>query len=227
MFLPLGTDEPIRRRKIPFINLTIVFLNIIIFLYEVYILIALGKAELHSFMMSYGAVPAAILHGQNFFIPFYLTPLTSMFLHGGLTHLGFNMLFLLAFGDNVEDRLGHIRYLFFYILCGFFACFSQILINPSSQIPSIGASGAIAGVLAGYITLFPTGLVRILFFFGPFLQVGRVPALFFILFWFLSQFFSGIASLGVRTAETGGIAYWAHIGGFAAGLIFALLMRKK
>ena len=225
MFAPIGTEEPVPRRRFPVVTAGIIAVNITVFLFELYILFTNGEEALNSFVKSYGAVPAAVVSGQDIQIPFYLTPLTSMFVHAGLAHIGFNMLYLAAFGDNVEDRLGHWHYLLFYLLSGLIAAFAQIAVDPTSQIPSIGASGAIAGVLAGYIVFFPRGIVRLLLFLGFFFIVTRVSAALFIIFWFITQLFIGIASLGVMTAQTGGVAYWAHIGGFAAGLVLALIYK--
>ena len=225
MFVPVGTEETIPRRRFPIVTAIIVLINILVFLFELSILLTGGQEGLSNFFKSYGAVPAAILSGQNIRIPFYLTLFTSMFVHAGIAHLGFNMLYLSAFGDNVEDRLGHLNYLVFYLLSGLAATFAQIAINPAAEIPGVGASGAIAGVLAGYILFFPKGIVRMLLFLGPFITITRVSAMLFIAFWFIMQLFVGVASLGAMTAQTGGVAYWAHIGGFVGGMILALLYR--
>ncbi|MCX9010234.1 MAG: rhomboid family intramembrane serine protease [Candidatus Methanoperedens sp.] len=221
MFVPVGTEEPVPRRRFPVVTASIVALNIIVFLFELSILLTGGEDALSAFFMSYGVVPAAITSGQSIGIPYYLTPFTSMFVHAGIAHLGFNMLYLSAFGDNVEDRLGRLHYVIFYLLSGLAAALAQIAVNPASQVPSVGASGAIAGVLAGYLLFFPTGIVRMLIFLGPFITITRVSAMLFIIFWFFMQLFIGVASLGVMTEQTGGVAYWAHIGGFTAGLVLA------
>jgi membrane associated rhomboid family serine protease len=149
-----------------------------------------------------------------------------MFMHGSISHVGFNMIYLLAFGDNVEDHMGRWRYLLFYFVAGFLASIAQIAVDPASQIPSVGASGAIAGILAAYIVLFPKGTVRMFLFLGPLTRIRRVPALLYVGIWSITQFFNGLGSLGVATAETGGVAYWAHIGGFVAGFGLASLYRK-
>jgi membrane associated rhomboid family serine protease/nucleotide-binding universal stress UspA family protein len=148
-----------------------------------------------------------------------------MFVHGSLTHVGFNMLYLLAFGDNVEDRLGWSAFLGFYLLAGLGSALAQLVVDPASSIATVGASGAIAGVLAAYIVLFPKGRVRVFFFLGPLSRTTRLSALVFVGVWFVTQFFNGVASLGVATAETSGVPYWAHIGGFAGGLVLAFLYR--
>jgi len=147
-----------------------------------------------------------------------------MFLHGGFMHIGSNMLFLWVFGDNVEDRLGHLRYLAFYLLCGLGASAAHIWFNWESSIPSVGASGAIAGVLAGYLLLFPSAQIRTLLFIGVFVTVTRVPAILMIGFWFITQLLSGVAGLG-QTEQTAGVAFWAHIGGFVVGLPLVLALR--
>jgi membrane associated rhomboid family serine protease len=144
---------------------------------------------------------------------------TSMFMHAGWLHLAGNMLYLWIFGDNVEDRFGHLKFLIFYLFCGLTATFVQMAVNPSSNVPNLGASGAIAGVLAAYILMFPQGMVRVMQ--GQ--RVIQVPALVMIGFWIVLQLLSGFGSLGA--ADTGGVAYMAHIGGFAAGLVLAFLFR--
>ncbi|MCL4534047.1 MAG: rhomboid family intramembrane serine protease [Bacteroidetes bacterium] len=221
--MPIGTNERISRRRFPVVTIAIVAVNSIVFLFEMLILFGGGQTALDSFVTAFGVVPAAVTQGQDILIPFYLTPLTSMFVHGGVAHIVFNMLFLLPFGDNVEDRLGHWLYLAFYLVSGLVAAFAQIAVDPASQVPSIGASGAIAGVLAGYLVLFPAGTVRVFVFLWLYATIARVPALMFIGFWFIIQFFSGVGSLGVQTTQTGGVAYWAHIGGFGSGLAMAFV----
>lgn len=225
MFVPVGTEEPVPRRRFPVMTASIVAINIIVFLFELSILLTGGEGALNTFFISYGVVPAAITSGQSIGIPYYLTPFTSMFVHAGIAHLGFNMLYLAVFGDNVEDWLGGLHYLIFYLLSGLIAALAQVAVNPASQIPSVGASGAIAGVLAGYLLFFPKGIVRMLIFFGFFITITRVSAVLFIVFWFIMQLFIGVASLGVMTEQTGGVAYWAHIGGFVAGLALAQLYK--
>jgi len=223
MFIPIGTEEYTPRQRFPIVTLTIVAINVLVFLLEMFLLFAGGEDALGMFITAFGVVPAAVTTGTSIVVPFFLTLFTSMFVHSGLTHIGFNMLYLLAFGDNVEDLLGWWRYLIFYLLTGLIASLAQIAVDPASKIPSVGASGAIAGVLGGYLLLFPRGQVRVLFFLGPLSHVTRVAAIIYIGFWFVTQFFSGVASLGVQTAETGGVAYWAHIGGFVGGMVLMLL----
>jgi membrane associated rhomboid family serine protease len=151
--------------------------------------------------------------------------LVSMFLHGGWAHLLGNMLYLWIFGDNVEDRLGHLKYLVFYLACGWAATLAHAWANPQSAMPAIGASGAIAGVLGAYLVIFPRARVLTLIPLGFFLRLTELPAVIVLGLWFVLQLFSGVASLGARTAEAGGVAWWAHIGGFAVGLAVGFAVR--
>jgi membrane associated rhomboid family serine protease len=150
-----------------------------------------------------------------------------MFVHGGFLHIASNMLYLFVFGDNIEDRFGHLGFAVFYVVCGVAAGLAQVFINPTSTIPSVGASGAIAGVLGAYVLLFPHAQVRTLLILGPFITITRVSAIFLIGFWFVTQLLSGLASLDVMTEQTGGVAFWAHIGGFVAGFAIAMFFRPR
>jgi membrane associated rhomboid family serine protease len=217
-------DYPGDRRSFPWVMLAILILNVLAFGYE----LAMGN-RLEGFFTSAGVVPVEFTQGRPVGDPpplglTWTTLITSMFLHGGLLHIGSNMLYLFVFGDNVEDRLGHGRFLLFYFACGIIAGITHIVFNAGSDIPSIGASGAIAGVLAAYLRLFPQAEVRTLLFIGPFIALPRIQAVFLIGFWFLTQFLSGVLSLGARTEQTSGVAVWAHIGGFVAGLILVQFM---
>src|SRR5919201_7034062 len=213
----------------PWVMLALVLVNILAFLYE------LGQGSennLERLFYSGGVVPVEFTRGQPIGSPpplgiTWLTLITSMFLHGGLLHIGSNMLYLFIFGDNVEDRFGHTRFLLFYFLCGIVAGLTHIVVNAGSDIPSIGASGAIAGVLAAYLRLFPHAQVRTLLLIGPFILIPRIAAAFLIVFWFVTQFISGITSLGAPTDTSGGVAVWAHVGGFIAGLLLVPLMRPR
>ena len=222
-------DYPGPRRTFPWVMLTILAVNIIAFLFE----LALGsEQQLNSLFAAAGVVPVEYTRGLLIGPPppfgiVYLTLITSMFLHGGLLHIASNMLYLFIFGDNVEDRLGHLKFLIFYFLCGIIAGITHIIANAGSDTPSIGASGAIAGVLAAYLRLFPNAQVRTLIFIGPLILVPRIAAAFLIVFWFITQFVSGVTSLGAPTDTSGGVAVWAHIGGFIAGLILIQLMRPR
>ncbi len=225
MLLPIGTQEYPRRRGLPTVTLTLVAVNLAVFVVELMILLGAGSDALDSFMKAFGAVPAAIVSGQGTAIPPYLTLFTSMFVHASIAHVGGNMIFLLPFGDNVEDWLGHLLYLVFYLAAGLVAGIAQVVVDPTSTVPSVGASGAIAGVLGGYLVLFPRGIVRVFLLIWLFVQITFIPALLFIGFWFVLQLFSGVGSLGADTSQTGGVAYWAHVGGFAFGMLGAFLAR--
>lgn len=221
----MGTEEIIPRRTFPAVTAIIVVINILVFLYQAFILITEGEEGLNAMIQAVALVPGLVTSGQSVVLPFYLTFFTAMFVHGGLLHIASNMIYLVVFGDNVEDLMGPILYIFFYLLCGLAASVAQIAADPTSMIPNVGASGAIAGVLAGYILLLPTGTVRILFFLPPFSRIARIPALFFISLWFILQIFGGAMSLGA-SSESGGVAYWAHVGGFLAGLALAFVYKQ-
>ena len=205
---PIGDDNS-TRRGVPLVTYALIVLNFLFFLVE------LSGGE--PFILQWAFVPSRFLANP---VGDLLTLFTSMFMHGGWVHLGGNMLYLWIFGDNVEDRLGHGKYLVFYLLCGLAATFAQLAFSMGSNIPNLGASGAIAGVLGAYLVMFPQGRVRVL-------QGQRVipmPALIVIGFWFVLQLFSGIGSIA-NTADTGGVAYMAHIGGFIAGFVLTYLLR--
>ena len=225
MFAPVGTEEIVPRRTFPVATAAIVTINILVFLYQAFILITQGEESLNAMIQAVALVPGLVSEGQSVVLPFYLTIFTAMFVHGGLLHIASNMVYLAVFGDNVEDLMGPGLYLVFYLLCGLGASLLQIAADPASMIPNVGASGAIAGVLAGYILLLPTGTVRILFFLPPFSRIARIPALFFISLWFILQIFSGVMQLGA-SAESGGVAYWAHVGGFLTGLALAFVYKQ-
>lgn len=206
--LPIGDDNS-TRRGVPLVTYALIVLNVLFFLVE----LSGGDA----FIMQWAFVPSRFLANP---VADFATLFTSMFMHVGWVHLGGNMLYLWIFGDNVEDRLGQGKYLVFYLLCGLGATFAQLAFSLDSNIPNLGASGAIAGVLGAYLVMFPQGSVRVL-------QGQRVipmPALIVIGFWFVLQLFSGIGSIA-NTADTGGVAYMAHIGGFIAGFVLTYLLR--
>src|SRR5579859_6407882 len=222
-------DYPGERRTFPWVMLTILVLNVIAFVFE----LGVGDTNsLDNLFLAAGIVPVEFTRGVVVGPPPplgmpWVTLFTSMFLHGGLLHIASNMLYLFIFGDNVEDRLGHLRFLIFYFLCGIIAGLTHIAANAGSDTPSIGASGAIAGVLAAYLRLFPHAQVRTLIFIGPIFFFPRIAAAFLIVFWFITQFVSGITSLGAPTDTSGGVAVWAHIGGFIAGLILVQIMQPR
>jgi membrane associated rhomboid family serine protease len=175
---------------------------------------------------AFGAIPHYLMTFQTIQPIHPVTSIfSSMFMHGSLLHLGTNMLFLWIFGNNIEDQLGHVRFIIFYLLCGIIAAYSHALSGPSSLIPMIGASGAVSGVLGAYLLLFPKARVHTLIFLGFFIQVLRLPAVFVIGFWIVIQFINGLVSKGM--ASNGGVAWFAHIGGFIAGIILIRLFISK
>jgi membrane associated rhomboid family serine protease len=224
--IPIGDDNQSRHRP-PVVVVALLIANVAVFVYE----LSLGDFALRRFIQSYGAIPAELTNMRDLpppiDYPVWITVFTSMFMHGGWLHIGGNMLYLWVFGDNVEDAMGHLRFLLFYLLCGVGAAALQIAIDTSSTIPMVGASGAISGVLAAYLVMFPKRRVRVLVFLGIFVTVIALPALLVIGFWIVLQFIVGFASLGPDTAQTDGVAYFAHIGGFLAGLALAFLFRDE
>lgn len=212
--LPLKDNIPTER--FPIVTLILIGINVLVFLYES----SLGQGA-DRFLATYGMTPYEITHGVTLWsrqVPLYATLFTSMFLHAGILHLGGNMLFLWIFGNNVEDSMGRFRFIVFYLMCGLVASLAQIAVGPASDIPNVGASGAIAGVLGGYILLYPKARVTTLVFLGIFITFIEVPAALVLLFWMALQVVSGITGLYSSMAD-GGVAYFAHIGGFIAGLI--------
>jgi|TARA_B110000438_G_scaffold78038_1_gene78197 membrane associated rhomboid family serine protease len=205
MFFPYKDDNP--KVLIPYVNYSIIGINILIFIFQFTTGVKDPEAEA-ILLYTYGLIPV------QFSI---LTTLTSMFLHGGIAHILGNMWFLWIFGDNVESTLGHVRYILFYLLCGFFAALCQVLMNPGSEIPMVGASGAIAGVLGLYMIRFPKARVHVFVFIIIFFTTIRVPAIIVLGFWFFNQLTSGLGSLGLDI--TGGVAWFAHVGGFITGII--------
>jgi membrane associated rhomboid family serine protease len=215
---PIG-DENSGERLRPVVNYGLIALNLIVFLYE----LMLTDSDLSRFIFRWGAVPAEVSNGNR-----VLTIVTSQFLHGGWLHIAGNMLFLWVFGDNVEDVMGHAKYLAFYLLCGCAAALLQVVSSPHSVDPLVGASGAISGVLAAYLVLFPRGKIRTLILLGWIPLIFLFPAWVEIGYWIVLQFLSGLVTLSVTTADTnGGVAYFAHIGGFVAGLLLVLLLRDR
>lgn len=209
--IPFKDDTP--TRTFPFITIGIIILNIAIYLWGL-----LLPADLQKTAYSYGAIPHNLLtFAGNQPIHPAATIFSSMFLHGGLFHVAGNMLYLWIFGDNIEDRLGHFRFLIFYLFAGVVAAYANAAVEAASAIPMIGASGAVSGVLGAYLLLFPHSRVHTLVFFGFFLQVVRIPAYFVIGFWAVIQFLNGLLAQGIL--HQSGIAWFAHIGGFLFGLI--------
>lgn len=239
---PIGDDNSDRTRT-PYITYLLILINILVFVF------LQGMGHNIDFTFAYSAVPGEIISGHDIVtsartipnpytgepetipglgpthIPVYLTLITSMFMHGGLAHIGGNMLYLWIFGDNLENVMGHLRYLLFYLLCGVLAGLSHVLatsfLNQSTLVPSLGASGAISGVLGGYILLFPTRRVRVWFILG----FWAVPAFLAVGIWFVFQVINGVGALGGE--EASGIAYAAHIGGFIAGLVLVKFFARE
>lgn len=215
--IPLS--DSIKSRHFPLATILILALNIYIFYQQ------LISPDIEAFVMQWGFVPAqlALLDTTT-----WLPILTSMFLHGGFVHIISNMLFLWVFADNIEDSMGFFGFLIFYLLCGLVAALAQYAVNPASTIPMIGASGAVAGVLGAYWRLYPHSTIHTLIPIGFFITSADIPASLMIGFWFLTQIFSGYASLSVQTlSDVGGVAFFAHIGGFLAGLILVNIFARK
>ncbi len=203
--------DVIPSRTTPYVTVTLIVANALVFVYQ----FSLGVA-INEFVLYWGHVPAAFS---------WVTVMTSMFLHGGLMHVGGNMLYLWIFGDNVEDRMGHGRFLTFYLLCGVTAALAQTIMNPDSVIPMVGASGAVAGVMGAYFVLYPKSRVVTLV---PIFFIVEVPAIVFLGIWFLVQLLSGVGSVASATGgePAGGIAFWAHVAGFMAGLSGVVVFRR-
>ncbi|KWT67049.1 rhomboid family intramembrane serine protease [Hyphomicrobium sulfonivorans] len=209
---PLGDDNSARRTT-PYVTYALIAINVLVFLLEL--------QEGDAFIQQWAFIPARFSADPAGNIP---TLFTAMFMHGGWMHLGGNMLYLWIFGDNVEDRFGHLKYLFFYLVAGLAATFAQYLVLPGSNVPNVGASGAIAGVLGAYLLMFPRARVNVLF--GR--DVVAMPAIVVLGFWIVLQLFSGVGSIAYTdesTKDMGGVAYMAHVGGFFAGFLMAFLFR--
>jgi membrane associated rhomboid family serine protease len=229
--IPLRDDVP--SRTFPFVNYAIIGLNLLVFFGE----LGMG-AGLERFFYRAAVVPVIFAGRDHVFEIRDLVAsvldhelrarvLLSMFMHGGWAHLLGNMLYLWIFGDNVEDRCGHFKYLIFYLLCGYAATWAHIWAEPASRVPSIGASGAIAGVLGAYMTLYPRARVVALVPIFIFIEIMQLPAIFFLGFWFLQQFVLGLVDLSGPRGAGGGVAWWAHIGGFLAGIVLIRLLQSR
>ncbi len=223
--IPLKDDIPSYRP--PVVTVALISLNCLVYFY----LLSLGQAY-EPALVKWGTIPYEVTHGReltpdlSFSIP--LSLFSSMFLHGGFFHLAGNMLYLWIFGDNIEDQLGHLKFFVFYILCGLAASLLYIATTPNSQIPMVGASGAIAGVLGAYLIRFPKARILTLIFFGFFIRIVAIPALYVLGFWFIIQLLFALPSIG---STSGGVAFFAHVGGFLAGIVlfrlFVGLSRKR
>jgi len=217
--IPYKDDNP--TTITPYVTVGIIMLNILVFLYEV-----TSPSGMEKIAYSYGAIPKYILTFKKVQpINPTITIFSSMFMHGGVLHIAGNMLYLWIFGNNIEDKLGHLRFVFFYFSCGIISAYTNAMADPHSLIPMIGASGAISGVLGAYLLLFPRAMVHTLIFLGFFVTVVRIPALVVIGFWAFIQFINGLIGTGV--AREGGVAWFAHIGGFIAGLATIKLWLPK
>ena len=214
--IPIGDVNP--RQRFPVITVAIILLNVLVFLYG----LTLSQDALQQLYLSAGVVPYDLTH--NFGAPSASDLLTSMFLHGGWLHIISNMLYLWIFGDNVEDLLGKVGFLAFYLLAGVLAALTQVVVAPTSPLPIIGASGAIAGVLGAYIVLYPKARVRTLVIFFRFARLMELPALVVLGLWFVLQFLSGIASIGATSG--GGTAWFAHLGGFVIGCLIGWFVKR-
>jgi membrane associated rhomboid family serine protease len=215
MIFPIGDDQ-VKGGYFPLFSYAFIVLNVAVFLFQV----QLPEAQLGAFIDEFGSVPYEITHGQDLFTAF-----TSMFLHGGWMHLIGNMLFLWVFADNIEATVGNVRFLLFYFIGGLFAVAAHIFFNWDSQIPMVGASGAISAVMGAYLIMFPTSRIKLLFLIFPF----RVSAWLFLGLWIFQQWQYGTASIGgglVEESSGGGVAFWAHIGGFVFGLLAGFLFRS-
>ncbi|NOS35460.1 MAG: rhomboid family intramembrane serine protease [Deltaproteobacteria bacterium] len=216
--IPLKDDIP--RSTFPFITIAIILINIIVFVYQ----LSIGDWGERLFIVRAGAIPYEISHLRDLhppnLVPIPFTIFTALFIHGGIAHLAGNMIYLWIFGDNIEDRLGHLRFLLFYLIAGMLATLAHVLLAPASHSPMIGASGAIAGILGAYLILFPRATVSTLIFLFIFIDIVKIPALVFLVLWFAFQLMS--------SGHGGNIAWYAHIGGFIAGVILIkLFMRRK
>lgn len=215
--IPIRDINPTPR--FPVVTVVLIVLNVLVFAFE---LLLPSASMLDSFAYTWGLVPNELTQLNPSAL---LTVFTSMFIHGGFTHLASNMLYLYIFGDNIEWALGSVRFLIFYVLCGLGAALGQVLVDPASGVPMIGASGAISGVLGAYLFLYPRAEVETLVFLGLFIRLIKLPALVVLGMWILLQLSSGFLSLGVDA--TGGVAFFAHIGGFFAGLVMVGLFKRR
>jgi len=209
--IPIKDDNP--RLRPPIFTVGLIALNIVAFYFEI-------QFGLDTVVYQYGAIPSHIVKLQSL-----ETLLTSMFLHGGFLHLGGNMLYLWIFGDNIEGYLGHSRFLMFYLLCGLVAVFTHIFLSGISEIPMVGASGAVSGLLGAYLVKYPKARVLVVIPIVWFLTIRKIPAYIVLGFWFVMQLFYALSSLGI--SQGGGVAFWAHIGGFAAGIVLIYLFPAK
>jgi membrane associated rhomboid family serine protease len=229
--IPLKDDVP--SGSVPFVTLSLIALNVLVFLYQASIAMGGDPRAAEAFIFEFGVVPCRVTGACSVLGEFphpIATIFTSMFMHGGLFHVVGNRLYLWIFGDNVEDTLGHWRFLAFYLLAGVAAALAQIAVHPGSRIPMVGASGAVSGVLGAYLLLFPYAGVLVLVIFGFFARVVRWPAMIVLGFWIVVQFLNGLITASASAGgggATGGTAWFAHIGGVLAGMVLLFLMRPR
>ena len=219
---PFADDNP--RTVTPYVTIAMIGMCVLVFLWQM----TLGPESAQIAVYSYGMIPARVLGDVGLpaelsTVPAWATIFTSMFMHGGLMHLAGNMLFLWVFGDNIEESMGHVRFIVFYLVCGVAAALTQGLLDPGSTIPMIGASGAISGVLGAYLLLHPFATIRVFIFLGIFATITRVPAILVLGFWAVGQFISAAAT----PIDQPGIAFWAHIGGFIAGMVLVFVFKRR
>lgn len=221
--IPLKEDNP--TETFPFLTILLIIINVGVFIYEV----SLGPRGGRIFINRMGLIPFELLHGKHIFvessIPVYVNIVTSLFLHGSLMHLLGNMLYLWVFGNNIEDYLGHTKFLLFYFACGILATVAHTLVNINSYVPVVGASGAISGILGAYLLLYPKAKVLVLVPIFIFLKFMKIPAMYVIGFWIVFQFLNAVTSLGI--GEPQGIAWFAHLGGFVAGVILIKSLKGR
>lgn len=215
MFFPIGDDEVVGGHK-PLFTYSLILINTLIFIFE----FSLNPESGELFINQYGAIPHEIIFGQDIYTLF-----TCMFLHGGWMHLIGNMLFLWVFADNIEGIIGTVNFLIFYMLGGLIASMVHIFFNPYSDIPMVGASGAISALLGAYLVMFPASKIKV--FFLLFLSVFYVPSIFFLGIWIVQQLIAGVGSINAIAEEASGVAVWAHIGGFAFGVLIGFLIRLQ
>jgi len=215
--IPLRDLNP--RRRFPLMTIVFILLNVLVFVYE---LLLPSENALDSLVFTWGLIPARLMQWDTMAV---LTVFTSMFIHSGFMHIIGNMLYLWIFGDNIESALGSLRFTIFYLLCGVGAALGQVLIDPASEVPMVGASGAISGVMGAYLVLYPRAQVETILFLGYFLRLVRLPAIVVLGMWIVLQLFSGLASLS--TSASGGVAFFAHVGGFVAGVLLVLVLRRR
>ena len=229
--IPLKDDIP--ARTTPFVTVLLIALNVVVFLYQASLGLDQESRAAEAFVFEFGVIPCRLSGACAVPLDFpspIATVFTSMFMHGGVLHIGGNMLYLWIFGNNVEDTLGHGRFLLFYVLSGAAAALGQTAVNPDSAIPMIGASGAVSGVLGAYLLLFPYATILTLFMFGFFIRFIRVPAVIVLGFWIVLQLINGYITYSAAVMgrpEAGGVAWFAHIGGFLAGMVLLFLLRPR